>query len=176
MRYTPSDCFETFPFPRGWEENQALEEIGERYYAYRAKLMVANDEGMTKTYNRFHDSGEVMEEIGALRALHDEMDRAVLDAYGWGDLQVQCAFVSDTDEDDDDGEAEGRRRGKSTRYRWPDEVRDEVLARLLALNAERAHQEAQSALAFASPTQTTKGKGKGGRSKKNAAQTKTLFE
>ena len=30
---------------------------------------------------------------------------------------------------------------KPYRYRWPDEVRDEVLARLLALNAERAAEE-----------------------------------
>ena len=29
-------------------------------------------------------------------------------------------------------------------YRWPDPVRDEVLARLLALNAERAAEEARA--------------------------------
>ena len=33
---------------------------------------------------------------------------------------------------------------KPWRYRWPDEVRDEVLARLLALNAERAVEEARA--------------------------------
>jgi hypothetical protein len=33
------------------------------------------------------------------------------------------------------------------RYRWPDDVRDEVLARLLELNAERATQEARSGAA-----------------------------
>ena len=37
----------------------------------------------------------------------------------------------------------GRRRQKKKpwRYRWPDEVRDEVLARLLALNATRHAEE-----------------------------------
>jgi hypothetical protein len=34
------------------------------------------------------------------------------------------------------------RRRKPYRYRWPDDVRDEVLARLLALNEERAKQKA----------------------------------
>ena len=29
------------------------------------------------------------------------------------------------------------------RYRWPDDIRDEVLARLLELNAERAAAEAR---------------------------------
>jgi hypothetical protein len=41
-----------------------------------------------------------------------------------------------------DDEAEnGRRRKKPWRYRWPEPVRDEVLARLLALNAQRAEEE-----------------------------------
>ena len=52
LRYTPSDCFETFPFPDGWDTDGSLEAAGRSYYEYRAALMVANDEGMTKTYNR----------------------------------------------------------------------------------------------------------------------------
>ena len=55
LLYTPSDCFETFPFPRGWATHPDLEAAGKAYYEFRAQLMVANDEGMTKTYNRFHD-------------------------------------------------------------------------------------------------------------------------
>ena len=38
----------------------------------------------------------------------------------------------------------GSRRRKPYRYRWPDKIRDEVLARLLELNAERAQEEASS--------------------------------
>ena len=41
--------------------------------------------------------------------------------------------------------------------RWPDDFRDEVLARLLALNAERAEQEKLAGLTFAP---TTKGRAK----------------
>ena len=41
-----------------------------------------------------------------------------------------------------------RKRGaggkKPYRYRWPDEVRDEVLARLLVLNKQRAAEEART--------------------------------
>ena len=55
LRYTPSDCFETFPFPKGWTTHPDLEAAGKAYYEFRAQLMVVNDEGMTKTYNRFHD-------------------------------------------------------------------------------------------------------------------------
>ncbi len=34
LRYTPSDCFETFPFPDGWETNTSLEVIGQEYYEF----------------------------------------------------------------------------------------------------------------------------------------------
>jgi hypothetical protein len=44
--------------------------------------MVKNNEGLTKTYNRFHDPDEPSADIGKLRELHAAMNRAVLDAYG----------------------------------------------------------------------------------------------
>ena len=60
LRYTPSDCFETFPFPESWETDAALEAAGREYYEFRAALMVRNNEGLTKTYNRFHDPDEAI--------------------------------------------------------------------------------------------------------------------
>ena len=137
LLYTPSDCFETFPFPKGWATHPALEAAGEAYYEFRAQLMVANDEGMTKTYNRFHDRYENDPEVAKLRELHAAMDRAVLDAYGWGDISTDCKFLLDYEID----EEEWSNRKKPYRYRWPDDVRDEVLARLLELNAQRPKRE-----------------------------------
>jgi hypothetical protein len=119
--------------------------------------MVRNHEGLTKTYNRFHDPDERSPDILRLRELHAAMDRAVLDAYGWTDLQPTCEFLLDYEEDDEDesgvgsgsgsGSSSGRRRKKPWRYRWPDEFRDEVLARLLELNRQRAEQERLSGAA-----------------------------
>jgi hypothetical protein len=142
VQYTPSDCFETFPFPPNFETDPNLEEAGKTYYEFRADLMIRNDEGLTKTYNRFHDPNERSADILKLRELHAAMDRAVLDAYGWTDLTPTCEFLLDYEEDEDDDESGGgRRRKKPWRYRWPDEVRDEVLARLLELNRRRAESE-----------------------------------
>ena len=140
LRYTPSDCFETFPFPEHWQTHPGLEAIGKAYYDFRAALMVRNDEGLTKTYNRFHDPDEDHPDITRLRALHAAMDRAVLDACGWRDIPTDCEFLLDYPID----EEEWSRRKKPWRYRWPDATRDEVLARLLALNAERAEAERAS--------------------------------
>ena len=144
LRYTPSDCFETFPFPDNFETDPRLEAVGREYYDFRAALMVQNNEGLTKTYNRFHDPHETSAEIKKLRELHAAMDRAVLDAYGWTDLQPTCEFLLDYDEEEDDDAEDrptGRVRKKPWRYRWPDEFRDTVLARLLELNRVRAEAE-----------------------------------
>ena len=140
QRYPPSDVFETFPFPENWTVHPALEAAGKEYYQFRADLMIRNDEGLTKTYNRFHDPNERDPEIVRLRELHAAMDRAVLDAYGWSDVPTDCTFLLDYEID----EEEWGRRKKPYRYRWPDDVRDEALARLLELNGERAAQERRS--------------------------------
>ena len=134
LRYAPSDCFETFPFPVGFETSPALETAGHAYHEHRAALMVARNEGMTKTYNRFHDSGETAEDIQRLRDLHAAMDRAMLEAYGWHNLATRAApvFLDETNEDD---------HTYQDRLFWSSDFRDEVLARLLALNAERHAEE-----------------------------------
>jgi len=96
LRYTPSDCFETFPFPNNWEIDPSLETIGQTYYDYRADLMVRHNQGLTDTYNRFHDPEEQNPDILKLRHLHDQMDQAVLKAYGWEDLCSRTADANDT--------------------------------------------------------------------------------
>jgi hypothetical protein len=143
FRYTPSDCFETFPFPTNWENNPQLEAIGKEYYEYRAQLAIANNQGLTTTYNRFHDPDEYDPAILKLRDLHNQMDRAVLDAYGWTDLQPTCEFLLDYEDEEEtnDESTNKRQKKKPYRYRWADEIRDEVLARLLALNEERYQEE-----------------------------------
>lgn len=143
LRYTPSDSFETFPFPERWESRDDLEAVGQRYYEYRAQLMIDNDEGLTKTYNRFHDPNESDPAIVMLRELHEEMDRAVLAAYGWDDIETRCDFLLDYEIDEEEW---GNRR-RPYRYRWPDDVHDEVLGRLLDLNAKRAADEASASTA-----------------------------
>ena len=109
--------------------------------------MVENDEGLTKTYNRFHDPDEDAPEIARLRDLHATMDRALLDAYGWTDISTDCDFLLDyaIEKAEPSAGAHGKpsastagARKKPYRYRWPDAVRDDILARLLEINTERA--------------------------------------
>ena len=134
LRYTPTDCFETFPFPMDWESSLSLGSSGREYHNFRMALMKRNNEGMTKTYNRFHDPNEDDPAILKLRQLHSAMDREVLNAYGWVDIRTDCDFIAEHSAD----EGEPTNGMQAVRYRWSDYVRNEVLGRLLELNAERA--------------------------------------
>ena len=144
--YTPSDCFETFPFPRGFETDATLEQAGQRYYEARAALMVERDKGLTKTYNDFHDrriKTDQDEGIDELRHLHRQMDQAVFLAYGWEDLAENARPIFLDEANEDAFAYQGR-------LFWPSDFRDDVLARLLALNAERHEEEVVAGL-FAAP-------------------------
>jgi hypothetical protein len=212
LQYTPSACFETFPFPTALLDSatsdpaheatrQALESIGERYHQYRAELMVSNNEGLTSTYNRFHDPAETSSGLLELRRLHGEMDQAVLNAYGWSDVPTACGFGLDYLDSEEDaqlpdelqeridsgelffweagdaldfqgqlqayGAITGRRK-LPWRCRWPDAVRDDVLARLLALNAERYEEEVNLGLHSKGAKQAAKAGKRRGRPPKTA--------
>ena len=78
------------------------------------------------------------------------MDHAVLDAYGWTDIRPHCEFILDYDDDEDETPGKASKKKKPWRYRWPDEIRDEVLGRLFELNAQRAEQEKLAGEAVAS--------------------------
>jgi hypothetical protein len=148
IRYTPSDCFETFPFPKSVD---GLEDIGERYHEHRHSIMLERREGLTKTYNRFHKPDEDASDIVALRKLHSEMDYAVAAAYGWTDLDLGHGF---------------HETKQGIRYTVSEPARREILDRLLALNHERHEEEVKKGL-----HEKTKPKSKsaGKRSKKGAA-------
>lgn len=141
LRYNPSDCFVTFPFPPDWETDPTLEAIGQIYYEFRAALMIRHNKGLTPTYNRFHNPHETNADILHLRNLHAQMDRAVLDLYGWHDIPTDCEFFLDYEDSFSPTSRENRRRKQPWRYRWNEEIHDEVLARLLKLNCDRARED-----------------------------------
>lgn len=152
LRYSPSKCFDTFAFPAGqWQTaNAKLAEVGERYHEHRRALMRRLWLGLTDIYNLFHDRELTTAEVARvskkpteaengyqgilqLRALHRELDEAVLAAYGW---TGQVALGHDFHE------VETLPENDRVRYTISPAARKEVLRRLLALNHERAAQEA----------------------------------
>jgi len=126
--YFNESAFETFPFP---PERHGLESLGESYHEFRREIMQARQEGLTKTYNRFHDRGEQSADIARLRELHVEMDQAVAAAYGWSDLDLGHDFHP-------------TKQGE--RYTLSEPARRTVLDRLLALNHQRYEEELKAGL------------------------------
>jgi len=167
LRYTASDCFATFPFPSQYGSSEELEQAGRTYYDFRAALMIQNNEGLTKTYNHFHNPNETSHEILELRRLHGVMDRTVLNAYDWTKLNPDTGFVLESEDTASEDMESGRTRPRKYRYRWTDETQDDILAGLLELNRTRAEGEAQSS----NSAPKHKNAGKGGR---KSAQSTTV--
>ncbi len=128
LRYTTSDCLDTFPFPENWS---LVDDIGERYHFSRHGIMVSHCQGLTRTYNRFHDESESNADIRKLRRLHVEMDTAVAATYGWTDLNFDHGF---------------HETKQGNRFTISESARREVLARLLTLNHERYAKEVKQGL------------------------------
>ena len=96
-RYTKSRCFEPFPFPDASEpQRERIRFLAEQLDAHRKRRQEAHPNlTMTEMYNvleelragqplgpvsqTIHDHGLV----SVLRELHDDLDRAVAEAYGW---------------------------------------------------------------------------------------------
>ncbi|MGQ0824685.1 MAG: type IIL restriction-modification enzyme MmeI [Actinomycetota bacterium] len=155
LRYTPTDCFETFPQP---SYSESVEHAGRALDEHRRELMNAADEGLTKTYNRVHRAADTFAGIVQLRELHVDLDHAVRDAYGWNDLLLDHGF-HDTPQ--------------GVRFTISPTARVEVLDRLLELNHERYADEVRRGLHAKAKKGSTKGKGR--KSARSAAEDGTLF-
>lgn len=135
MRYTPTDVFETFPFPEKGA-SPTLRRLGERYHTLRSEIMRDEWIGLTKLYNRFHDPDDRDPRIQELRDLHRQIDEAVAEAYGWDDLDLDHDFheVAHLPEND------------RVRFTISEGARLEVLRRLARLNRERYEEEVRLGL------------------------------
>ena len=124
-RYTPSDVFDTFPRP---QPNDHLEQIGRTLDQERREIMLRRDLGLTKLYNLVNDPDILGDkDIDRIRDIHVELDRAVLDAYGWPDIDPAHGFHT---------------YRQMQRWTVSPSARVEILDRLLEENHRRAAVEA----------------------------------
>jgi hypothetical protein len=152
-RYNNSRCFETFPFPilnRGWSEKIAY--LGERLDEHRARQQGMYPKltltGMYNALETLRSGAELTEKdktihqqglVSVLRELHDDLDRAVFEAYGWTDLADKLvgrpgATTPLPDKSPEQAEAE-----------------EELLMRLVELNKQRAEEESRGIIRWLRP-------------------------
>jgi hypothetical protein len=145
--YNKTSCFETFPFPA--EDTgltsavtERIRQLAEQLDAHRKTQQAAHpDLTLTGMYNVLEKlrSGEALSAkdktmheqglVSVLRTLHDELDAAVLQAYGWSDLGP----VPHQD--------------AAARGAWT----DALLLRLVDLNTRRAAEEASGTVRWLRP-------------------------
>jgi hypothetical protein len=79
LRYTPTTCFETFPWPMDPSDTQreAVANAARSIVVERAAACAALGKGLTAVYNAMDDGAFV-----GLRTAHDDLDRAVMACYG----------------------------------------------------------------------------------------------
>lgn len=134
LRYSHSDIFETFPFPKSMtSKNDCLElsHLGNEYFEKRKAYMLIQNKGMTKFYNDFHDPTVTSTQIADMRELQIALNKEVLIQYGWDDLELNHDFH----------EVAYLPEGKRTRFTISEKARFELLNRLSALNKARYEAE-----------------------------------
>ncbi|MBF2759130.1 MAG: ATP phosphoribosyltransferase regulatory subunit [Ectothiorhodospiraceae bacterium AqS1] len=137
LRYTHSDIFETFPFPDGVlsDEQAELTDLGKKFFNFRREYMIANDKGMTKFYNDFHNPTCSDAAIIACRNIQRKINDAVLVSYGFDDIDLDIGFH----------QVGYLPPKKNTCYTMSEGARQEILFRLALLNKERHEGETGSA-------------------------------
>ncbi|WSB37381.1 hypothetical protein OG949_34105 [Streptomyces scopuliridis] len=91
-RYTPSSVFETFPFPSG---NKQLTEVGKALELERREIMTRRRLGLTDLYSLVNDhviTDQADADVAKIREIHTEIDRTVVEAYGWDDVPLGHGF------------------------------------------------------------------------------------
>jgi len=128
LRYIPSSCFGYFPFPKNLKE---LIIVSKEYHSNRLNVRYNNKLNLREAYQKFHNPDNFTSAFQNLRNLHCELDKAVVSAYGWNDLDLDHGF-NDTKQ--------------GIRFTISEGARREVLQRLLKLNHERYEEEVAKGL------------------------------
>lgn len=152
-RYNKTVCFETFPFPvMEIQQRTRIGDLAEQVNTHRNRQQIEHP-GLTLTgmYNVLEKlrSGDILSTkektiheqglVSVLRELHDQLDRAVFEAYGWDDLADKLVGLPGaTTPLPDKPEAQA-------------EAEEELLLRLVALNAQRAAEEARGQVRWLRP-------------------------
>lgn len=134
LRYTPSDAYETFPFPAFIKGE--LEALGQDYDVLRREIMLREQIGLTKLYNTLHNLEVQEAKINELRQLQKQIDEAVRDSYGWSDIDLGHDFYAVGYLPSND----------NIRYTISEPARIEILRRLAILNKQRWQEEQNQTL------------------------------
>jgi hypothetical protein len=96
-RYNKTRCFDPFPFPAATEEQrETIRSLAEQLDAHRKRVLAEHEDltltGLYNVLEKLRSGAALTEEdqdvherglVSVMRHLHDQIDAAVFDAYGW---------------------------------------------------------------------------------------------
>jgi len=126
LRYGTRTCFMNFAFPMA-KAMSLLESVGKEFRRARDSLLLGRQIGLTALANLVNDASCNDEDITDFRARICLLDLAVIQAYGWDDIQLEHNFHS----------VGYLPAGSNTRYTISEPAREELLRRLASLNCSR---------------------------------------
>ncbi|GLR64965.1 class I SAM-dependent DNA methyltransferase [Marinospirillum insulare] len=151
--YNKGKCFEAFPFPTlNDEQSVKIAKLAEQIDTHRKRQQAAHPNltltGMYNVLEKLRAGEELTEKdktthqeglLSLLRELHDDLDTAVFEAYGWSDLAEKLVGKPGATTPLPDKPAEQA------------EAEEELLMRLVALNKQRAEEEAKGIVRWLRP-------------------------
>lgn len=166
-RYSKSRTFDPFPFPLALDptandplhaQQDRLRELGERLDVFRKQRLAEHSFlTMTGLYNALERLRELENDcdvppltdaerdvhqaglVSVLKEIHDDIDRAVLTAYGWDDLIPELVGKP------------GATLPSPHKSEAQERAEEELLSRLVALNQERAAEEKRGLVRWLRP-------------------------
>ena len=174
-RYNKLVCFDPFPFPDATlEQKEKIRQLGERLDRHRKQVQAQHPEititGMYNLLEKLRKGEDFTDKdreynnkalVSTLKQIHDELDNAVLEAYGWEDLKPSSLHQT-TDSPPSPpilGGTEPSHESKSPSiggFRGLDNLSGEslteiILDRLVTLNAQRAEEERNGLIRWLRP-------------------------
>jgi hypothetical protein len=129
ISYTIQSTFETYPRIGSQSEDIAL--AMRDFASARQEICCEWEVGLTTVWNRMNDPAIADNEFANLRESFAELDRAVVRAYGWDDLDLEHGF---------------HETKQGVRFTISERAQREVLDRLLELNHRRYSEEVEQGL------------------------------
>lgn len=144
LRYSPTMCLATFPFPR-LEKLESVRPIGKSFNDKRQDLLGKRGWGLTRLASSLNDPSCDDSDIQIIRMLFNDLNERVLDAYGWSDIDLKHGFHL----------VDYLPEGRNLRYTICESARLEILRRLSELNRRRYAEEVAQGLHGGTATRST---------------------
>ena len=154
--YPKTTCFDPFPFPDTiLEQKEKIRQLGERLDRHRKQVQAQHPEititGMYNLLEKLRKGEDFTDKdreynnkalVSTLKQIHDELDNAVLEAYGWEDLDPHPLTPSpktgEGGQENSSLPSPSMGEGLGVRENSLTEI---ILDRLVTLNAHRAEEE-----------------------------------